>query len=112
MNRIHVIWFLVSASDGIADLLLTYYWLRTKTRFGRVFAVCAVTLAIESILAAFSLVAFWQDEILFVPAFAITRTIGRSIKSAGMWLVVAYLFYWINGDLKPQAQGEATAKER
>lgn len=100
INRIHLIWFLVTTSDAFAGILIAYYFHRLKTRFGHYLAGVMISFAIESLIAAAAILLFWQNEIVAAPAFAFSRLIGRTVKSIGAWLFVAYLFYWINGDLK------------
>jgi hypothetical protein len=98
-TSLHVIWFLASATDAIADIIIAAHLFRLKKKFGNYLGWMMVGLSIESVIAATSLILFWMVEIDVAPVFAITRTIGRSIKAFFSWTFCAYLLYWVNGDM-------------
>jgi hypothetical protein len=99
-SSIHVIWFLVACSDSIADILIATYFFKVKKRFGLYMAWFMVGVSIEASMAAFSLIALWPREVEVATVFAAWRTTGRTIKMIGAWTFLAYLFYFVNGDLK------------
>lgn len=87
----YIIWFAVSASDAIGALLACIYLFRLKGGFARLLSFVLLGIAVEAIVAAVSLLLFWQAEVLVQPEFAIARAIGRSVKALGVWCLVFYL---------------------
>jgi len=88
---LYVIWFAVSASDAIGALLASLYLLKIKSRFGKFLGIVLIGITIEALIAATSLMLFWQVEVVVQPEFALMRVIGRSIKSVCVWALVLYL---------------------
>lgn len=106
-----IIWFLTTTSDATAAVMAAVYLRRVReTRFSRYLAFCFVCIAVESGVAALSLLLLWPNEADASPAFALIRVAGRTVKSVGVWALVLYLLNFCNGK-KEAAEAEATGSE-
>lgn len=85
------LWFLVTASDAIGAVIAVFYLRRVRTRFSLFLAIVFATIAFEAVVAGASLIIFWPDEIQVAPAFAVSRSGARFVKSVGVWVLVLYL---------------------
>ncbi|HKS27089.1 MAG TPA: hypothetical protein VJS44_04690 [Pyrinomonadaceae bacterium] len=94
-SALHLFWFTVTCSDAIADILIAFYSFRSQSRFGKFMGIFLVGLSVEAVIAAASLLIFWQIEVEVAPAFAISRTIGRTIKMLCAWTLFLYLNLWV-----------------
>lgn len=96
-DTLFTLWFLLTCSDAIAEVLAVVLILRTRSRFGRYIAWLLAGFAVESIFAAASLILFFPNELSVAPAFAISRSIGRGFKAVMAWVLVGYLVGICNG---------------
>ncbi len=103
-NILFIIWFFVSCSDATGSLLTCFLLWRRKTRTNFYLSLLLAGIAIESILAALSLIAFWPTEFQDATAFALFRIVGRTIKSIAVWMLVLYMLGLINGVRKRAAE--------
>lgn len=84
-------WFFVTVSDAIGAALTAVLLFRLGTRFGRNLGIFTVAVGFEAVVAGASLILFFPHEASVAPWFAITRLVGRGVKSAAVWVLAFYL---------------------
>jgi len=89
----------VACSDSLGSIVAAMY-VRSKIdgKYSSYLSLMLLGIAIESVAAVITLLIWWPTEAADNPMFAVGRVIGRSIKSAGVWVFVLYLMNVINGN--------------
>lgn len=98
MRLLYLFWFFVASSDAIGATLASWRLFKMRTRFSRYLGYLLIGVAVEALIAGFSLLALWPDEPSVVPLFAWSRIIGRTIKATTVWFLSLYLMGFLNGE--------------
>jgi hypothetical protein len=98
LKYLYLFWFFASTSDAIGAILAAWRLFRMNTRFSRYLAFLLVGIAVEAVIAGFSLLALWPDESTVAPLFAWSRIAGRTVKATTVWFLSLYLMGFMNGE--------------